>query len=116
MTLPARDDSGVFEEFEIHRRYTNSHLRHYFDFLNRHSSEDRLPGLSGILRQLFDYNQPTDFEIVDRASKETSKILLLKDISTSAIQELKVLENIIEEIIKKEKPLASLVSPDILSW
>ncbi|KAG8676289.1 hypothetical protein FPOAC1_002291 [Fusarium poae] len=97
MTLPARDDSGVFEEFEIHRRYTNSHLRHYFDFLNRHSSEDRLPGLS------------------DRASKETSKILLLKDISTSAIQELKVLENIIEEIIKKEKPLASLVSPDILS-
>ncbi|XEU99691.1 hypothetical protein FSHL1_004978 [Fusarium sambucinum] len=97
MTLPACNDSDVFQEFEIHRRYTNDCLRSYFELLSQFSNENGLPGL------------------LDRTPRETSKILLLKDISTGAVQKLRVLQNIVEEIIKREKPLASSVSPSLLS-
>ncbi|KAL6921004.1 hypothetical protein ACHAP8_010466 [Fusarium lateritium] len=115
MTLPACNDSDVFQEFEIHRRYTNDCLRSYFELLSQFSNENGLPGLLGIPRHFFNGDQPTDLKTIDRTPRETSKILLLKDISTGAVQKLRVLQNIVEEIIKREKPLASSVSPSLLS-
>ncbi|CEI66026.1 hypothetical protein FVEN_g4563 [Fusarium venenatum] len=97
MTLSTRNDSNVFKEFEIHRRSTNNHIISYFECLGQHPSGDGLPGL------------------LDRTPRENSQILMLKDISISAVQELKILESIIGEIIKQEKPLASSVSPSVLS-
>jgi hypothetical protein len=42
--------------------------------------------------------------------------LLLKDLSTSAIQELIVLEDILKEVIAQEQPFAKAISPGLLSW
>ncbi|CAF3637039.1 unnamed protein product [Fusarium graminearum] len=46
MAQLAHSDNDLFQEFEIHRRYANSHLRSYFEVLDQHSSRD---GLSGLL-------------------------------------------------------------------
>lgn len=52
MAQLAHSDNDLFQEFEIHRRYANSHLRSYFEVLDQHSSRDGLSGLLGILRLL----------------------------------------------------------------
>lgn len=52
MAQLAHSDNDLFQEFEIHRHYANSHLRSYFEVLDQHSSRDGLSGLLGILRLL----------------------------------------------------------------
>ncbi|KAK6723669.1 hypothetical protein SNK03_002473 [Fusarium graminearum] len=97
MAQLAHSDNDLFQEFEIHRRYANSHLRSYFEVLDQHSSRD---GLSGLL---------------DRNPRESQKMLLLKAISTSTMQELGNVEAILEEIIKQQTHLARSVLPRLLS-
>ncbi|CEF74396.1 unnamed protein product [Fusarium graminearum] len=98
MAQLAHSDNDLFQEFEIHRRYANSHLRSYFEVLDQHSSRDGLSGLLG------------------RNPRQGQKMLLLKVISTSTIEELGNVEAILEEIIKQQKPLTRSVLPRLLSY
>ncbi|CAJ0550786.1 Ff.00g107160.m01.CDS01 [Fusarium sp. VM40] len=101
------DRCDIFKQFEIHRLSANHHLSKYFECLDRPQGTDSFAGLNTKVI-------PSRTAWANLKLRETAR--LAKTLQACAIQDLEILDNFLDNMLRERRSLIKSISPSIVAW